>query len=229
MSAASNTLRKPEEHHVDERARTLAAQLSLVAEASVRGRIGEHGRHPTPGSSPPSSVGSAIADEFQAALAEANTPEEKEDVVTAFEHRLSVQRRGLRRTGPPPAAIARVEQRRRERHHKRLERQIREDPILRAMVAERERQAFEDGRLTEREEEASTSSEPEDVVPEPSGELARAVDLIADALREGPRPGREVRTAATAAGVSEATLRRARDELEVLAPRGRGSVWSLPE
>lgn len=221
-----------EQHHLRERAHTLAAQLSLVAEAPVRGPMGERGRRPMPGSSSPPRVGSAAADEFRAALAEADTPEAVEDVVTAFEHRLSVQRRGLRRTGPPPAAAARVEQRRRQRRRQRLERAIREDPDLRAIVAERERQAFEDGRLTEREDEgASTSPEPEDVEPEPSatGELTRAVGLIADALREGPRPGREVRTAATAAGISEATLRRAREELGVTATRGRGSVWSLPE
>lgn len=213
----------------DARVRNLAAQLALVAEGPNRGP-GDGARRQRPASGPPAGIGSALVDEFRAAWRAVETPEEADDVLEVFEHRLRVARRGLRRVGPAPAAAVRVEARRRHRRRLLYERAIREDPVLADLVAERERQAFADGLLTAREEADETFEEAdESATPDArQGELARAVEVVADALRDGARPASEVYALTDAAGISRRTTRRARDELGVVAGRGRGALWSLP-
>jgi len=64
--------------------------------------------------------------------------------------------------------------------------------------------------------------------PEPAAR-AEAQALLCSVLADGPRLATEVQEAAKAAGISEATLRRAKDDLKI-KPKKQGVVWywSLP-
>ena len=58
-----------------------------------------------------------------------------------------------------------------------------------------------------------------------------AKEFLREALVEGPRPGEEIKAAASAAGISHATLRRAKDGIGVVVHKGgnRGPwTWELP-
>jgi len=61
--------------------------------------------------------------------------------------------------------------------------------------------------------------------------LAEARAFLADALRDGPRPAREVEHAAAAAGLAPITLKRAKTSLNVRSSKGRGAdlpwYWRL--
>ena len=62
--------------------------------------------------------------------------------------------------------------------------------------------------------------------------LDEAVAWLSDALADGPRPGKEVKDAAKADGISLRTLDRAKVKLGVIAgPDGFGGawMWSLPD
>jgi hypothetical protein len=60
--------------------------------------------------------------------------------------------------------------------------------------------------------------------------LEQAKALLADVLRGGPVEATEVAEVARMSGISEATLRRAKDALSVRSERVGGSwLWALPE
>lgn len=68
---------------------------------------------------------------------------------------------------------------------------------------------------------------------EERGALEEAADFLREALKDGPRPAKEVRREAAEAGIKDRTLDRAKARLEVKAERqGFGNkgvwVWSLP-
>ena len=64
--------------------------------------------------------------------------------------------------------------------------------------------------------------------------MDEAKQWLLDALRDGPRPAKELREQAEDDGIKEATLRRAKDGLHVIARRAGGMggagrwVWLLP-
>jgi hypothetical protein len=64
---------------------------------------------------------------------------------------------------------------------------------------------------------------------EERGELENAKDVLRQILSAGPMPSADVETEARRAGVSVATLRRAKDALNVVSRRPRGTwTWFLP-
>lgn len=64
----------------------------------------------------------------------------------------------------------------------------------------------------------------------PNDEIDKAKDFLADLLRAGPMDVKEVMNGAKANGITEKTLRRAKDELEVASKRlSQGWCWVLEE
>ena len=85
--------------------------------------------------------------------------------------------------------------------------------------------------LTAEQAVAAAQAAPEDAQP---SKLEETVDWLHAALVDGPRPGKELERAAHAAGISDATLRRGREQLGVrITRRGYGAEmrawWSLEE
>jgi hypothetical protein len=89
---------------------------------------------------------------------------------------------------------------------------------------ETSRVVWESDSVTVTADEALTSmGDPED-----RSALAEAREFLADALREGPVPVRQIEGDARAAGISSRTLRRARDALGVIrAKAGMRAGWTL--
>lgn len=87
----------------------------------------------------------------------------------------------------------------------------------------------------ERTEQLSADEALEQKSPKSGGaEVLRATDYVRDALAFGAKPAREMEAGAKAAGISAATLRRARAALRVVASKETGKsngawVWALPE
>ena len=55
--------------------------------------------------------------------------------------------------------------------------------------------------------------------------LDRAKNFLRDALQEGPIPSTELYSRARVLGMSRMTLRRAKDEMEILSYGGEGKMW----